>query len=320
MPTPYFVAAAYASGVTYPASNLINITSSLQQSGWNTIILGLFHIGRTDPPTKDPQIVGDIYFNDTLIISQGKYVGDPGWPAAVSKLIGGGITKLLASFGGAAGWVYDFTTIATIYKDNNNSFKGTNLEQNFKVFRQLFPAITTIDMDNEDNYNDMPSFVAFCQMLIGMGWTITFCPYQQDDFWTGSLVQLEKSNPGKVIWWNLQCYDGGGGNTPDGWAKLIDTSFQGKFNVKGYIVASDWTRFWDSDPSWNCWRGHCPSDLQSWLGRFKGQVSVGGGFIWNIDQITIFNESAKKHPGSGCDQSGGSQTAYMNAMLKGLRG
>jgi hypothetical protein len=317
MPTPFFVAAAYASGVTYPGASLTSITPALQQSGWNTIIFGLFHIGRTDPPTKDPQILGDIYFNDTLIISQGKYVGDPGWPAAVNKLAGGGITKLIASIGGAAGWVYDFTTIQKIYEGNKNSFTGTNLEQNLKLFRQLFPAITTIDMDNEDNY-DVPSFVAFCQLLISLKWTITFCPYEQDSFWTDSLVALEKSNPGAVIWWNLQCYDGGGSNSPDQWANYINTAFNGKFNVRGYIVASDWTRFWDSDR--NTWRGHCPSDLQNWLANFKGQVSVGGGFIWNVDQIYVFPGSAKQHPGSGCDQYGGSQPAYINAMLKGLRG
>jgi hypothetical protein len=318
MPTPFFVTAAYAGGVAYPASALTTITPALQQSGWNTIIFGLFHIGRTDPPTKDPQILGDIYFNDTLIISKGKYVGDPAWPAAVNNLVGGGIKKLLASFGGAAGWVYDFTTIQNIYEGNNNSFAGTNLEQNLKLFRQLFPSITTIDMDNEDNYNSIPSFVAFCEMLIGWQWTITFCPYTQNDFWTDSLVALEQKHPGAVVWWNLQCYDGGGGNSPDQWANYINTAFNGKFNVKGYIVASDWTRFWD--PNYNSWRGDCPTPMQNMLSQFKGQVSVGGGFIWNIDQIYVFADSAKQHPGSGCDQTGGSQAAYVNAILKGLRG
>ena len=307
-----FTIAAFAQGITYPGSKLDAATPIIQQSGWNTIIFGLFHIGRIKPPTNPPQIVGDIYFNDTLIISQGKYVADPSWPGAISKLKGGSVTTLLASFGGAKGWVYDFTTIQAIYESNHNSFDKTNLKRNLQLFHDMFPAITTIDMDNEDNY-DVPSFVAFCQMLIGMGFTITFCPFEEDDFWTGSLVQLERSNPGAVVWWNLQCYAGGGSNDPETWAGYIQTALP-KFNTDRYILASDWTRFWDTNQQ--LWDGHCPPDMQSSLAQFKGDGDscIGGAFIWTIDQIFIFANSSKQHPGSGCDSSG-SQTAYVNAML-----
>ena len=72
----------------------------------------------------------------------------------------------------------DFETIKTIYNDNNNSFSGTQLEKNCKVFRATFPAIDGIDMDFKEAY-DLPSFVDFCKMLIGMGFDITFCPYER---------------------------------------------------------------------------------------------------------------------------------------------
>ena len=48
-----------------------------------------------------------------------------------------------------------------------------------KSFAATFPAIDGIDMDCEETY-DVPSFAAFCKMLIGIGFGITFCPYISD--------------------------------------------------------------------------------------------------------------------------------------------
>ena len=170
-------------------------------------------------------------------------------------------------------------------------------------------------MDNEDNYGSRPSFVAFCRMLIGMGFTITFCPYQEQDFWTKSLTELEQSHPGAVIWWNLQCYAGGGGNDPATWAGYIKSAIPG-FNTDRYILASDWTRFWDN--THGTWSGDCPPDTESLLAHFKGELCVGGAFLWTVDQIIDFPNISKQHPGSGCDSEGGSQTAYVNAIRGGL--
>ncbi|MEO5645310.1 MAG: hypothetical protein ABIQ40_03585 [Bacteroidia bacterium] len=307
-----FTIAAYGEGALYPSSNLRSITSSVQSAGWNTLIFGLFHIGRVT--ATPPQIEGDIYFNGTLIISQGKYLGDENWPAAVHELIGGSVTTLLASVGGATPWVKDFATIQTIYQNNKNSFQGTNLQKNFLLFHQLFPDFEAIDMDNEDNY-DQTSFVAFCHMLIAIGFNITFCPYTEQDFWTGSLAAIEEINPGAVIWWNLQCYAGGSGNDPQIWAGYI-TQVLPNFNTTRYILASDWSRFWNSDG--NYWQGDCPNDTESLLAGFKAETCVGGAFIWTLDQILGFDTMDKAHPGSGCSSGGGSQEAYVNAIRQGL--
>ncbi|MBO0694765.1 MAG: hypothetical protein J2P56_01560 [Verrucomicrobia bacterium] len=48
-----FTLAALAPGITYPGSKLAAATPIIQQSGWNTIIFGLFHIGRIKPSTAD---------------------------------------------------------------------------------------------------------------------------------------------------------------------------------------------------------------------------------------------------------------------------
>lgn len=259
--------ALYAGGPLGPGAIVQNLPAT-QQAGWTTIILGLFHIGR---PEISGQNYGDIIFNGTPTVMSGAYVADPFWPDNVAQLKqdGSSVTKIYASVGGG-GPVEDYQTLQNIYQANGNSFSGTPLEQNFQLLRQTFPAIDGIDMDCEDNY-DQASFVAFCEMLIGMGFDITFCPYTNQQFWTASLGQLQESNPGVVKWWNLQCYDGGNGNDPQNWAAAITASIP-PFPTDGFIVAGDWTN--DS-----------PSQVTSLISSFSGEASLGGGFIWNMDGI-----------------------------------
>ena len=263
------VIALYAGGPLGPDGILTNLAAT-KAAGWTTIILSLFHIGR---PQISGQRYGDIIFNGApMVISQGAYKADPDWPTNVAQLKqGGSITSIYASFGGGSP-VEDFATIQTIYEQNGNSFSGTEMEQNFRVFRETFPAIDGIDLDCEDNY-DQPSFVAFCEMLAGIGFSLTFCPYDswEQSFWVGSLAAVDSAAPGAVKWWNLQCYDGGGGNDPAAWARAISESLPG-FPVDGFIVAGDWTE-------------GGPSAVEGLMARFAGEGAVGGGFIWNMDDI-----------------------------------
>lgn len=287
--------AAYGEGCMYPPTATQALGTTIQQiqaSGLTTVILGLMHIGR-DYDISPPQITGDLYFNNTLVFSQGAYVGDPDWinPTStdnINQLIGGSVTQVEMSVGG--GGVMDFETLQRIYQDNNNSFAGTNVQQNFVALKQVLPVVSIIDMDCEETY-DQASFVAFCQMLVAIGFKITFCPYTNTDFWTDSLVALNTSNPGSVVWWNLQCYDGGTGNDPQRWARAITQSIPG-FNTNGYILAGDWTN-------------QGPAAMQHLMSKFAKESSVGGGFIWTIDN-TI--------------STGGTSTlaSYVSAIQNGL--
>jgi hypothetical protein len=307
--------AAYGEGALYPAASLTPITAAIQQAGWTTVILSLFHIGRTSANQNQ----GDLYFNDQLVVSEGKYVGDSAWPAAVAALKGGSVTRLAASVGGATPWVQDFQTIQAIYQGNGNSFAGTLLETNFTLFRQTFPDIDVIDMDCEETY-DQDSFVAFCQMLVGLGFSITFCPYAayESGFWVGSLQALTASNPGSVLWWNLQCYAGGSGNQPATWAGYI-TAAMPDFNTNGFILASDWSRFWSD----NQWQGDCVDAVGQLLAPFDGNACVGGAFIWTLDQILSYDATAKLHPDNNhydpCQGGGGSMSAYVDVIAAVLK-
>lgn len=296
--------AAYGEGIMYTPTLQQNMTA-IQQAGWTSIILSLFHVSSA----------GDISFNDKPVIQNGAYVGDPAWPAQVAQLQQGGstITQTLASIGG--GGVHDYQHIMGIYTGHNNTFQGTPLQQNFQAFYKTFPSVTLIDMDCEETY-DQTSFTAFCEMLIAIGFGITFCPYATGEmsFWTGSLAALEQTNPGAVKWWNLQCYDGGNGNDPDTWASAIQQAIP-NFNTNGFILASDWSRFWNTQ--YSRWQGDCPAAVTTLLSGFKSEASVGGAFIWTIDQIIDYPGILKQHPDpASCGNVG--MTDYVAAIKTGL--
>ncbi|HSK72014.1 MAG TPA: hypothetical protein VK892_09995 [Pyrinomonadaceae bacterium] len=303
--------AAFGEGILYPPNLTPDLISTLKTSGIETLIIGLFHIESN----------GDIVLNDTTLIhydeSQQKsiYVGDPGWSAQLQELIGteSQITQMEASIGGWA--TGDYERIKTIYQDNGDSFNNTAVQSNFQLFKSEFPTITLIDTDVEETY-DQTSFVAFCQMLIAIGFGITFCPYTETDFWTGSLNALNKSNPGAVKWWNLQCYAGGGGNDPDTWAGYITSAIPG-FKTDGFILASDWSRFYNTQDQ--AWEGDCAPAFESLMATFKGEASVGGGFVWNIDQVEGYEAELKIHPDPAeCSKTDRSLSDYIQAINNGL--
>lgn len=351
--------AAYAEGCLYASSNnevaqVQQTISQVQQSGLTTVILSLFHIGR-DFDISPPQIPGDIYYNGTLIISQGKYVGygsNPGDTSSWADLVGSitsktvpgnSVNTICASIGGASSVIYDFRCIEKIWLNNNKSFEGTNLQQNIQVLHNLIPGISIIDMDNEETdmyYDDSNppsqpvieadsrgSFIDFCKMCITIGFDITFCPYMDQDFWTYSLGQLNSSNPGKVKWWNLQCYAGGDGNDPQTWAGYITDAIPG-FDTTGYFLASDWTRYYDT--TYNSWGGDFPLitcnatgnnySVTTLMNKFVNESCVNGGFLWLIDQIISYEAENQKYNDPCYDASAASISDYVTAIRSGLTG
>ncbi|KZX01990.1 hypothetical protein JL49_02665 [Pseudoalteromonas luteoviolacea] len=299
--------AAYASGITYPLTT--EVKQKLKQSGIDTLIFWAFHVHDN----------GDIIFNDELLITyseqeeRSQYVGNNSWPDQLASLIDDTscISQLEASIGG---WdTGDFTNIQTIYNQNNNSFENTPLNSNFQLFKSMFPMISLIDMDVEDNY-DTSSFIAFNKMLIEIGFEITFCPFEEKDFWTDSLQALQSSNA--VKWWNLQCYAGGYFNNPEQWASAIISKCP-SFNTKGYILVSDWSRFYNNQKG--AWQGDCVTALEQRMHSFKNCESAGGGFLWNVDQVLDYASELKKYPDPcECNSANRSLSDYICAINNGL--
>jgi hypothetical protein len=278
--------AVYDAGALAPGVIDQNLDAA-KQAGWTTIILGLLHIGRPDVPGQQ---YGDIVYGaDPIVIQAGQWkLGDRSWPDAVASLKqGSSIDRIYASFGG--GGVEDYKSLKKIYDANGGSFAGTAVETNFKLFRDYFPAVDGIDFDCEETYHSA-SFVAFCEMLAGMGFGLTFCPYDHMSFWTDALKSLAKSTPGAVKWWNLQCYDGGGANHPADWAAAIARAIPG-YPTDGFILAGDWTQ--DGGPD----------GVEKRIAGFAAKGSLGGGFMWDMNAIL---------------GSSSSMADYVDAIRKGL--
>jgi len=312
MTTPNWV--LYALNTLGP-SNIQNELQNMRTNNFTTIIIGMIHIG------NHGDTLGDIIFNggEPTLISNGKIVfsGAQAWANQIAQLKGGGspVTKVYVSFGGGD-TVVDFSTIKAIYENNGNSFEGTVLKKNLEIFRQVFRdnvlAFDGVDMDCEDVY-DLPSFVAFCEMMIGFGFSITFCPFvAQSDFWTPAQQQLEAKHPGIVKWWNLQCYAGGGDNTPGDWTTPSMPD--------GFLIPGDWVRFWNPNPPVG-WMGDCPTAMQAKFAGpgFKKQRCVGGGFVWDLDLVRdTMNQKGRPDNGCGLPNAVLYASLYQAAMKEGL--
>jgi hypothetical protein len=272
--------AGFAQGTLYPTNtNSGNFVTAIREAGFNTVITGLYHIGR-DFDINPTQLLGDIYFNDTLVFSgQGiqpgdplskRYVGHADWPDLIASLTatsgqGFPVRLVEASIGGASKVIYDFRAIEKIYVQNNQSFEGTNLQANFQAMKQVIPTINFIDMDNEEtSVASCESFVAFCQMLTKIGYDLTFCPYTDVAFWNEAEGALNTTTSYPVKWWNLQCYDGGG------WNRELPNFISTWAGSDTKFVLGDWTN-------------DKPSDMLDMLTPFAAQNDVIGGFLWTLD-------------------------------------
>lgn len=287
----------YGEGLLY-SSTLPTYSQQLKTSGLNTLVLAQFHVNNASGTNQ-----ADITFNNILLVSNGQYKGDPAWAGMLLGMIedDSTIKTLLASI------IDSWSVIQDIYNNNNGSFEGTQLQTNFQVLYTSIPAIKIIDMDVEDTY-DQTSFVAFCEMLIDIGYDITFCPYTCQKFWVNSLFALNASNPGAVRWWNLQCYDGGTGNDPGEWGNAILQVIP-DFDINGYIVAGDWT--YPDNGS-----GDCPSAVQGLIAGFNTEAALGGGFLWTIDHI--FENQSAKDPAT-CDGTVPTLEDFVQAIQNGFR-
>lgn len=292
--------AIYVQGEIYPggSNDPAAVVDAITASDITTPILGLLHVNcskETCPNGKSPagSHDGDIAFNDTLIIRDGEYVGDPGWPATIASLRAGSVGTIFASFGGAG--VPDYERIAAVMAKYGTG-PGTPLYDNFNCLKETL-GVDGIDFDDEDSF-DQQTIVEFGQMLLGLDLEITFCPYGAQSFWQGCIDAL---GAGNVAWLNLQCYAGGKGNDPAQWTGM------GVPVVAG--ICSDCCcpqttcSAQDVEAAFRVWStggGSVPSDC--WAGSSSGPADLAGGFIWTYGSV------------------GDQLDAYVNAIRAGLGG
>ncbi len=278
----------YGGGAFFVSGALADV----QSSGFTTVVAWCIHIADN----------GDLAFNDTPVVSGGKYIGDSDWNTQLASFKQGttSVNRVLLSILGP------FANIQSL-----GTQQGGVIYNNFQVLLNALPAIDGIDFDNEDVY-DATTVVDFALMLQSLGCKqITFCPYVEWDIWAGWLAAIDSKSPGLVTGFNLQCYDGGANNDPQDWITAIQNAMGGTFDAKGFVFPG----FWCVHPP-ACTPGYdnfCPATVTSTLQGWQPE-GIQGGWIYIYDAIeNCLNSQAC---GSGVPMDA---AAYASAITAGLQ-
>jgi len=327
----------YAGNGLGPA-NIARNTNEVHESGFKTVLLGLFHIGRGSG-AKDPipgQKTGDIIFNNpndpsdpgVIVVSDAEYVGPSAWLGQLQQLFaaksGKGMVKLMGSSIGGSGspqppyGVQDYQTIWGNFISNGSIGTGTVLYRNFVVLKKVLPFIRFVDFDCEEfesgyypDYSWNQTLTAFGNMLKEIGFSMTFCPYIYMSDWMDVPRSLYVPQEPTVLWMNLQCYDGGGSNDPAEWAAAVNDTGLG-INGASFTVPGLWCCK-TSKPE--C--GSIPPAVKDTFTAWKKdeKIALQGGFIWNYDDILVNQSSTTCDPSYAGPKS---SAAYQNALMQGL--
>ena len=238
------------------------VIRDLKPSGFTTVIAWTLHVNPA----------GDLAFNNEPLFTGGRYVGPPGWPAQLAGLkTGGQANRLLCSVGSAGAG--DFHHIRALL-----DAPGRPLQAQFAALRRAIPAVDGIDLDDED-LMDQPTTVAFCRMLGGLGFEVTFCPYNRPGFWLDCLQALHGQAPGLVTAFHLQCYAGGAWNEPGTWIRRIADRMGPAFDATAMVQPGLWCRH-----GGGCQAGDAPADMADRFRAWKAD-GVRGGFVWLYDDL-----------------------------------
>ena len=288
------VSQIYCSGDLYSGGDAV--IENLKSSGFTSVVAWAMHV------TKE----GNLVFNDTDIVTDGRYVGNPVWPNQLMGLKTGAtsVNRLIFSIGG---WgVGDFPNIKALI-DKFGIGEKNPLFQNLKVLFQLIPEIDAIDLDDESLY-DQNTIVKFSLMVKSLGKKITFCPFTNMGFWNDCLYTLYQDSPRLVEAYNLQCYAGGSGNNPGTWIDSIKAKMGPNFDAKGFVYPGLWCRH-----GTNCSEGECPSTISARLKNWNSTINgLQGGFIWMYDDIQTCKNS------NVCETDMNTR-AYALSILDGLK-
>ncbi|MFP2896184.1 PKD domain-containing protein [Corallococcus sp. 4LFB] len=253
--------AIYGGGPFYSGGTAV--MNDLRGSGFTTVILWSFHIEDN----------GDLVYNDIPVVRNGAYIGDPAWPTRLASLKTAptSVNRIEVSIG--AWSVPDFERMARLVNGTaagcgSTLVCGTGsssiLYRNFQALKTATGA-TAVNFDDESAYDLAPT-TQFGQMLVGLGYKITFAPYTQQTFWRS----LKDNLGGAVDGIYLQVYDGGASNNPASWNTAMGMT----------VDPGLWSRHGSG-----CASGDSPATVQSKMSNWKSTAGINGGFIWLYDDI-----------------------------------
>jgi hypothetical protein len=248
----------YGGGPLY--SNAATHRDMIRASGFTTIILWTIHV-HSD---------GDLVLNDHKIVDNGVYVGRADWPAEVLAFKTGPTSVQRIEIAIGSWGVADFENIETLI-DAQGTGPSSILYQNFKVIRDLIPAIDAVSYDDESNY-DVDSSVALSLMLNDMGFKVTLCPYTRSSYWSSVYSTVQNLRPGAIDRIDLQCYAGGAWNNPGTW-----NNYFGGLRVTPGL--------WCYHLENNIPKGDSPIQVGDRLSSWNASYNIAGGFMWLLDDM-----------------------------------
>jgi hypothetical protein len=291
--------------------------ADIQGSGLTTAIVGMLHIGNPEDHKDDPKAktmkFGDFIYNnypDDLIVRDGTFNPpnpDPDpkkakanneaiakWPAQVAKLKQqGSVRDVFLVVGSPPRYWPDFKNIGTMLAQDD----GAQLKKNLVALQDAFTingrcVIDGFDIDCEETLDQATQdiVVRFCEMVFDLGFKVTFCPYENPDWWRDCMRTLWNGRDGrdrdKLSWWNLQCYAGGIGNLGDlsPWidalGAVVGPQAASSYLVPGLCPAGED----DVDGDVHCAFG--PNSFETIASGWKNP-KLRGMFLWRYDPLAL---------------------------------
>lgn len=265
-------AAIYGGGPFYNGGTAV--MNNLRSSGFTTVVLWTIHVHSN----------GDLYFNNSLVVHDGVYVGHSAWPGQLATLLQPptSVNRIEVSVGSAG--VDDWGTIDQLISSQGTGTSSI-LYRNFSALRAATGAVA-IDSDDEEDYN-LSGAEAFAHMILGMGYSsFTIVPYTNESYW----AQLKSDLGSSLDRVYLQDYAGGTGNDPAQWSQALGIT----------VMPGLWSK---NGPG--CESGDSPKAVQAQMAAWHRSDHITGGFMWLYDDI-------RKCPGDAYQ--------YAHAILNGLNG
>ena len=226
--------------------------SALRASGFTTVILFVVDVASN----------GDLNYNGNhLIVQNGTYVGDSGWPSRLNALrvAPTSICRIEVCTGGAG--AQSWNNIKNLIASQGTGTSSI-LYRNFLTLKNTL-GIDAIDNDDEIAY-DASSAAAFNRMITSMGMKNTLCPYNNPGYWQSV---FNNSSIDRIY---LQCYDGGAGNNPSTWS-----GYFGGFPV-----------------DLGDWNNDGVAGIRTKMTNWGNTAGVKGGFIWQLEFLGDGNLAA----------------------------
>ncbi|HEV2371611.1 MAG TPA: hypothetical protein VGS19_05510 [Streptosporangiaceae bacterium] len=267
-------AVIYGGGPFYNGGTAV--MNSLRNSGFTTVVLWTIHVHSN----------GDLYYNNSLVVHNGQYVGHSAWPGQLATLLQQptSVNRIEVSVGSAG--VNDWGTIDQLISSQGTG-TGSILYKNFSALRTVTGAVA-VNSDDEEDYN-LSGAEAFAHMVLGMGYSsFTIVPFTNQGYW----AQLKSNLGSKLDRVYLQDYAGGTGNSPSQWSQALGIT----------VMPGLWSR-----NGTGCTSGDSPKEVQKQMAAWVSSAHITGGFMWLYDDIRQ------------CARDGNAYD-YAHAILNGLNG